>query len=395
MVTRRRAADATARLRAVRALPKAAASCEALLAAVDDPSLEVAKAALERLARLGGPTEAAELRRRLLELDLGLVPACAAALRALEDHEAAGVAAWGLRDGSPTVRIAAAIALRELAAPETAGALRRALSDPIAGVRRAVAEALGALGPSVVNADACARLADDPSADVRSTVVTTLLSITNDPGKRVQGRIDDPAPRVRVALARGASRLRSSLVVGLACDDDADVREQTAWTLAAHPRRQLVPLLMTLATDDPSWHVRRAACRALGSAGDVRARPALVRALTDVHELVRGAGIRALIEIFGTGLADALCEELSAPDSDLRRAVVYACVEARLPRAGPRIGRLAADPEPAVRMAVTHALAALRPPGWAETLETLTGDAEVDVRHAAIHVLEQARLSDG
>jgi HEAT repeat protein len=395
MVTRPRAADPTTRLRAVRSLPGVAASCGALLEAVDDPSRDVAKAALDRLARLGGAAEAAELRRRLLRLDLGLVAACAATLRALQDGEAAGVAASGLRDRSPTVRIAAAIALRELASPATAADLRRALGDPIAGVRRAAVEALGALGPSVVNADACARLVDDPSADVRSAAVTTLLSITNDPERSVQGRIDDPAPRVRVALARGANRLRSSLVVGLECDDDADVREQTAWTLAAHPRRQLVPLLMTLATADPSWQVRRAACRALGSAGDARARPALVHSLTDVHGLVRAAGLRALTEIFGDGLADALCEELSSLEENVRRAVVYACVDARLPDAGPRIGRLAADPEPAVRIAVTHALAALRPAGWAETLETLTADAEVDVRHAAIHVLEQARLSDG
>ena len=67
-----RRADATARLRAVRA----SRSPRELIASLNDPSPEVARAAIGRLVELEGPRSADALRARLLDADLSLVADC-------------------------------------------------------------------------------------------------------------------------------------------------------------------------------------------------------------------------------------------------------------------------------------------------------------------------------
>jgi HEAT repeat protein len=364
-------------------LPEDATSCEALLAATEDPSLDVARKALARLARLGGEQEAESLRARLLEVDLGLVPDFAATLRALGDGDAAAVARRGLADPSPTVRIAAALALRELRDPDSAPALRRAARDPVAGVRRFALEALGNLGRGAENGTTCVHALKDPDPEVRAAAVRMLGKIAAHPDARLRSASDDPAPSVRRELARLSSRLGDALVRSLVVEDpDADVRAAALWRLVDAPRASLFGACLAGA-DDPEWRVRWAAVRALGAVRDERGKKRLLSSLLDRHEKVRAAAARALGEIFGPRLADALASELSTPDPALRRALVYRLAEIGTEDAIASILEREIDESPEVREALAHALAETDASSAIPALERLAGDTDMDVRAAA------------
>jgi HEAT repeat protein len=386
-VTLRRKASPTERLQALRALPRSTESSSILVQAALDPSPDVAIAAVRLLASLGGPAEAAALREHLLGVDLAVVPSLATALRLLGDRRAVEVACAGLRDGSPTARTAAALALRELRDDAAAPALRTALGDDQAGVRRPVLDALAALRSTVANEEACAALLGDPDDGVRIAAVRAVSVLAADPEARMRRTLHDPSPRVRRELARRCASFTAETVGALLRDADAGVRAEAAWALVADPRGELVPLLIAR-LEDESWHVRRAACRALGAAGDERARRGLVRLLLDPNATVRATAKWALSDVFGDRLAATLVEEIDGADPALRQALVYAIGDTRDRRAADRVGELASDPGPGVRLAVVHVLPTLAPERCSPVLERLCADSDPDVRHAASSLLE-------
>jgi hypothetical protein len=229
----RRRPDATGRLKAVLALPEGQESCPALLAAVGDPSLDVARAALQRLVRVGCAREAEALRERLFTVDIGLVPDCARTLRALGDRESAAVASARLSDPLPATRKTAALALRELAEPSARGALCVALADTNASVRASVVDALARLPADDATLTAVAELLHDADPVVRAAAVDALARLATTPDSCLAGIVADPSSVVRRHLARAAGRLGSPLVAALAGDPDADVRADLADALAA------------------------------------------------------------------------------------------------------------------------------------------------------------------
>jgi HEAT repeat protein len=383
----RRTPDPSARLEAVRGLPPTPDSRSKLIEAALDPSPDVAIAALRVLASLGRPTDAESLRSYLFRVDLAVVPSLATTLRLLGDDRAVEDACGGLRDESPTVRTAAALALRAFHADATAPALRAALADDQAGVRRPVLDAIAALRPSSENEQACARLLDDADEGVRIAAVRAVSVLSAEPERWLRPVVRDPSPRVRRELARRCASFSADTITALLCNADADVRAEAAWTLVANPRRELVPLLITTLADE-SWHVRRAAGRALGAMGDERAREGLVRLLLDPSETVRATAKRALAEIFAERVAVTLAEELGRADPALRRALVYAIGETRDRRAAKRIAELAYDPSAEVRLAVVHTLPALAQERFDAFLERLRADPDPDVSHAASSLLE-------
>ena len=395
LIRRRRALDPSARLQAVNDLPQEPVSCVALLEAASDPSLDVARAALARLSKLGGEREAAALRARLLSVDLGVVPAYATTLRVLADLEAAGVARRGLTDPSPTVRIAAALALRELRDPASRRGLLLAVGDPISGVRRFALDAVAQLGPDLETEDVCGAALHDPDAEVRAAAVRALAHVASDAEGRLADVRDDPAPRVRHELARLSPRLGDALVRSIVLgDSDPDVRAEAVWRLVATPRPSLLDTERA-AADDPDWHVRWAACRALGATRDERARDRLVSSLVDPHETVRAAAARALAEIFGERLVAILAGELGRPEPAVRRALVYRLAELGGAAAVASIAALAGDASPEVREAVVHGLAQTHTVGSVPVLERLTQDENRDVRAVAGAALDRMRGARG
>lgn len=294
----RRRPDATARLEALIGLPREPSSCASLLEAAEDPYLQVARAALARLAELGGPEEARVLRERLLDADLALIPAIATTLRALRDERIVELAREGLRDEVLSRRLAAALTLRELADDATSPALVSALRDPIAAVRRSALDALAALSPSCAGENECARMLSDHDSSVRAAAVRALLRLSREPQRHLRGRLTDAGKNVRLELARACAVLDDEMVHALMDDIEPDVREHVAWALVEAPRETLVPSLVA-ALADPDWSVRRAAARALGAAGEASAATPLIDALVDAHALVRAAALRSLQDLFG------------------------------------------------------------------------------------------------
>ncbi|MBV8991494.1 MAG: HEAT repeat domain-containing protein [Solirubrobacterales bacterium] len=175
-----RRADATERWRSV----LASRSASELTAALDDPSPEVARAAIRRLTDIEGRRAASPLRARLLSADLSLTVDIATALRELGDEQAVAMAVAGSSSQPYLRRLAPARALGSLRAAGALRALRSALRDEIAGVRAAAVSALAEIGPdgSAGATEDCASLLIDPDAHVRIAAVRTVARIAPRPG---------------------------------------------------------------------------------------------------------------------------------------------------------------------------------------------------------------------
>lgn len=363
------------------ALPENVSSRRPLLAAVGDVSLDVARAALRRLLRLAGPVEIAELRRRMLLVDIGLVGDVAAVLRKLNDPLATATATTALRYESPFVRHKAAVALRELGDPRARAALLRALDDSETPVRRVALEALTRLPDDAATVAACRLRLADRDASVRSAAVAAVARLDPEAAATLWPLASDRDGRVRAELGAVAGVLSAEALRMLLGDPEADVRARTLNGLVVHPRPELTPtVIATLA--DADWHVRRAACDA--AAGDERASGALVRALVDPHPSVRGRALVALERLIGDALDQILEQQLSSSAAPLRRALVEI-----LGRRGHTASllRLVSDPSVDVRLALVHALAADDSDAARAALDYLRADDDLAVRHAVTTLL--------
>ena len=228
--------------------------------ALDDPSVEVARAAVTRLAELDGSCAVSALRERLLNSDLSLVADIARTLRGCGDPTVIDLAITGLGQQPYTRRLAAARALAALADRRSADPLRAGLHDPVAGVRVGV---LAALGPSEATTSECAPLLADPDANVRRAAVSAIVRTSRRPGTHVSGAARDPDRVVRLEVARHLARLSDESARSLLTDPDLRVREAGARGAGIRQVGQLAAMLV----EDPSDDVRRAAAQTLGDSG--------------------------------------------------------------------------------------------------------------------------------
>lgn len=378
---RKRRLDPSERLRRIRSLPSERASCAPLLAAVADVSLDVARAALGRLAPIAGPAEIDALRAQMLELDIGIVGDVATTLRELGDAEASSRAVDALEDESAFARQKAALALRALRDPRTREPLETALHDREAAVRRSAAEALGELPPAPEMIAALKPMLHDRDPLVRAATVAALAAVDGCAATSLQPAVVDPDSSVRRAAAQAIPRLSRESVRVLIGDPDPDVRTDALWALAAHPRTELVELVVASLGDDV-WHVRRAGCRALGATGLAAAREPLLDALLDPHQTVRAAALGALESLLAGRLVGELTAELHSPDARLRRALVEVLAGRGQP-AELALLPFAADSASDVRLAVARALARSAFPGARHALARLAEDPDPAVRNAA------------
>src|SRR5579864_2836430 len=219
--------DPSQRLRAILALPENTSSRDPLLAAVGDVSLDVVRAALRRLRRLAGPVEIAELRRRMLEVDIGVVGDVAATLRELSDVSAAAVAAAALSDRSTYTRHKAVVALREFRDPSARPALLRALNDSETPVRRGALDALRNLPVDAPTVAACRARLGDVDSSVRCAAVRAVACLDADAATAVQKLVRDPEVRVRAQLGAVAGALALETLRALLGDVESSVRAST------------------------------------------------------------------------------------------------------------------------------------------------------------------------
>jgi HEAT repeat protein len=383
----RPAAAAAQRLRAVRALPLSPDGATALLAASEDASVEVATAALRRLARCGAAGHAAALRERLFMCDLALVGEHGRALRALGGGDPDGVFSRALADERYEPRLRAAVALEILAEPTAADALRAATRDPVAGVRRAALDALRALGHDASSADAARAALADRDTYVRAAGVRALAGTS--PARSLEADLArlarDREPVVRVEVARLLPRLELETGARLLTDSDPEVRLAALATARAAHRLLVAHALLA----DALARVRQAAARSLARLGEPTTAGALVAALGDADTFVRHAARGALVDVLGpAGAASALGDELAQRGPRRRRAALNALAALDVPVDVAALWPLVDDPSIDVRLALVRLAAAT---GERELLDALRADPHEAVRDAA----ERARVGGG
>jgi HEAT repeat protein len=408
----------SARLEAVRS----ARTTEELIAALDDPSPEVARAAIAGLQRRYPDRAAGELRSRLLSADPSLTAELAGALQRLGDRAALELAVAGLSQARLATRLAAARALGVLGmlAPDRArAALRGALGDHVAGVRAAALDALAQLGApsrtdSVEQRAAelglgrdCARLLADEHAHVRIAAIRALARAARRPGTLLAAAIRDPDPAVRIELARRLAWLPTEAAAALLADRALRVRQAAALGAGIGQLAQLGELLRS----DPSPEVRRAAAKrvaALAQSGGAQSggaqsdalqdggaqsasAQALLAALEDPDSHVRATALDALERSFGPAGAVAVLErELASARAQRRRASLYALARLRARPSGRRVESLRNDPDPSVRLALLQVAEQLLAAPEA-LLHALAADPDARVRGAAEVRLAQRR----
>jgi HEAT repeat protein len=381
--------EPNARLMALRGLSKESESLPALLAASADPSPDIVRVALRRLAELGDGSVAEDLRGRMLIVDPGLTEDFAATLASLEDAEAGELALEALRKGGPHRRIAAATALGILATPEQAPALREALADSLAAVRRHVLEALARVG-SREDAPACAGMLADGDPSVRAAAVKAVARLDPDASPALESLVSDGAPQVRQALAKRLGQLGEASAELLLCDRHRAVREAAIDASRPDQAQTLVGLLEA----DPVVEVRMAAAHRLAEIGVEAGWRALIEALADKHAMVRSAALSALRDALGhEGAVSCLLEGLPGAEAKLRAGIVHALSHLGAVEAEDVLTGLAADPERDVRLAVVHAAERLFGGRW-EGLAALIDDPDEAVANAAWVVSRRSGRSD-
>jgi HEAT repeat protein len=356
--------------------PRARASLEPLLAALDDASWRVRSAAAERLAC--APAELV-----LPALLSALEPGAGAGRRNAAAAALVGLGAPALRavvdalvTGGPEVRTAAAEILGEAGDRRVVPALAARLCDRDPNARAAAAEALGKIGgPEAVSA-LQASLADGDASLRRAAVAALAQLRAPPPARRLVELARDRELRLPVLRLAGASNdpAALSLVVEAVTDPSRSTRETALAVLGQQRLRRTMPLDRATA--------------ALQRMGDGAADRAAAALRSD--DLAVRAGALVVLRFCGAaGHAEAVAaaaeeEELQALASEALEEMGRAVLPA-LKAASPRLGA-------AARAAALGVMARLGGDGVAESL--LDGAASEDDRLRGTALEALGRLGD-
>ncbi len=238
-------------------------------------------------------------------------------------------------------RLRALAALGRTRAPEGILALAEALRDGSEEARLAALRGLGSM--------ACPRAAEEILAWVSEAgLVVPALPLQS---ALIQCCVERPRlllPHLKVA--RGSLREVLGRVLGEVAtpsmgldllqfveDDMAELRAAAARALA-HSQSGLALDVLSELVRDRIWFVRLRAIVSLGQLSDRRAKPALLRGLTDSHRMVRLRAAEALVGI-DTEMADTFAQVLATRDRYGLHAYLTAVENADL------LGKLGSDLE--------------------------------------------------
>ncbi len=319
----------------------------ALRAAITDPSSEVASAALAGLGHLGGPEDIAAVFALVAEKRPGSLPAAQGALAAL--------ACRFPEDARLTALVTRRDEASHIATSVIIGALH---GDVLGSVADDVTFLAGALS--------------SPDPQTRLTAVDAVAEVGSELGmEAIQFALADEEREIQLSAVRALGRLRT-----------ADGRPAGG--------DRLVELVR--GSSDPE--LTAAAARALGDAGDPRARVSLRPLALSSSPLVAVAAVETLGKLEDPERVETLLEATSHPHTEVVKAVLLALDGISDPRALQRLGqalchegwdvrRLAADclgryggeeaakllrarlpgeAEPLVREAINRALGAIEAP---------------------------------
>jgi len=377
-----------------------AATATALATLLEDPHEDVRSASQRALAMLGG----AAVPHVLPILDVALADARQAAAELLgrlcaTTAEMADCSAQRLairlRDDASSVRGAAAASLGQMG-PHGAAAAAGFLCDVEEDVRLRAVEVLGTLGTAALpHVAEIAKLLDDDDADVRQTAAATLADLGwTDP--RFVTMDEEDVEVVPLTVWELAGRLGSG-------DTTAQRAALRAFWELGHGKAlpHLADFARCLKDDDAK--VRVAAVQLLGRAGTacggVHAAALAGRLAADKEADVRSAAAEALGNMgceVAAPHADTLADRLSDLDWHVREAVVIAlgrlAGQVALPHVVGLVRRLEADPYPQVRCAAAVSLRELGSEVAAQAVDNLASsackDANEEVRAAAADALQ-------
>lgn len=261
------------------------------------------------------------------------------------------------------------------------------------GVHLAAVEALGRIGDSSAIASVIAAL-DDETGYVRGAAAAALGK-WEDPGaiaplcrRLTVERYPDVRAMIVDALCAAPSPHVIDRFIGLLRHEHDEVRESAVHGLGKLHALSAVRDLLD-AANDPAWTVRAAVAEAIGQYPVKAAYEALLLALSDDHEKVRLAAVRALADRDEPDAIEVLqVQALNDADVWVRYRVVEALGAKRIADAVPALidmAKMAKEertPSMLRRMAV-QSLGAIGDERATDTIRTLLADRDRDVAAAA------------
>ena len=230
----------------------------------------------------------------------------------IKDPSATDPLIAALNDRSYAVRKAAASALGQIKDPSTVAPLTQSLKDPAASVRVAAINALGNVGaPAIVPLTTSL---DDADPNVRLSAVEALGGIGQPAVEALIAALQNPDSKVRSNASEELGEIKDPRAVepliAVLKDPDANVRASAAGVLGRMgDPRAVEPLITALQDIDPT--VRWRAAERLGEISSPRASEALLAALRVHDDQLIAAAMEFFVRRGDPGTEDALIEALN------------------------------------------------------------------------------------
>ncbi len=208
-------------------------------------------------------------------------------LRNLKRSDASRIAASGLTDVAPIVRVAAAHAVLSLPQAEAAGLLIPLLQDKIEFVRRETAYALGETRSHSAAASLESVLLNDKETGVRAAAAVALGEIGDESSVQSLAQVLSGQPEKKKKKAKAGT---NEFVMRAAARSLGQIKS----------RSSVGVLIATLTNDSNDSDVKREAATSLGLIGDPSAAPALEAAFTSGDPYLSEAARAALRRLRAT-----------------------------------------------------------------------------------------------
>jgi HEAT repeat protein len=213
-------------------------------------------------------------------------------------------------------RLRALAALGRTRAPEGISALAEALRDGSEEARLAALRGLGSMASPRAAEEILAWVSEAGLVVPALPLQSALIQCCVERPRLLLPHIKDARGSLREVLGRVLGEVATpSLGLDLLQfveDDMAELRAAAARALA-HSQSGLALDVLSELVRDRIWFVRLRAIVSLGQLSDRRAKPALLRGLTDSHRMVRLRAAEALVGI-DTGMADTFAQVLATRD---------------------------------------------------------------------------------
>jgi len=303
---------------------------EELISALSDEHVNVRGLAIGALGKIGSPEVVTTLISALNQEECSFRWCAARALGQIGTPEVLRALILALNRRKWTIRACAVEALGEIGNSEAVEPLMDALDDESGEVRCRVAEALGRISsPKAVKA--LIKAFNDENDDVRYRVAEALEQIGDSHAFEVLFKaLKDRNSHVKWHAAQALGQMGSPEVVEALIsaldDNDTQVRWYVVLALGKTGSLQAIEALIKVLECDEDTFVKEMAAGALGQIGSLQAEAveALISALSDKNNRVRGIAAVALGKIRSSEALEVLIKALNDGEMNVRRSAATA-----------------------------------------------------------------------